>query len=50
MQLYDKGIYYEPDCSDTELNHAMLVVGYGRDNTDSNGIHCYGDYWMVKNR
>ena len=47
MQLYDSGVYYEPDCSETELNHAMLVVGYGR---DDNGKHCYSDYWTVKNR
>jgi C1A family cysteine protease len=40
--LYKSGIYYEPKCSSTSLNHAILVVGYG---TDENGV----DYWLIKN-
>lgn len=44
FRYYTTGIYYDTDCSKTNLNHAMLVVGYC---TDSNtGL----DYWILKNR
>ena len=44
FQYYTDGIYYDTDCNQSGLNHAMLVVGYG---TDSNsGV----DYWILKNR
>ncbi|XP_042910064.1 cathepsin L-like peptidase [Parasteatoda tepidariorum] len=38
---YQSGIYDEEFCSTSELDHAVLVVGYGTEN----GL----DYWLVKN-
>merc|ERR1711988_155361 len=41
FQLYKSGVYYEPNCSSTKLDHGVLTVGYNTDGSDQ--------YWIVKN-
>lgn len=40
------GIYFEKECSSDELDHGVLVVGYGFEGEDVDGKK----YWIVKNR
>ncbi|XP_036333892.1 cathepsin L1 [Rhagoletis pomonella] len=41
LLLYKKGIYADEECNKGEVNHAVLVVGYGSEGGK--------DYWIVKN-
>ena len=42
FQFYSSGVYDESSCSSTNLDHAVLIVGYG---TTKDGKK----YWLVKN-
>ena len=39
---YKSGIYSSSGCSSSNVNHAVIVVGYGNENGK--------DYWLIKNR
>ncbi|XP_063216282.1 procathepsin L-like [Bacillus rossius redtenbacheri] len=41
FQLYKDGVYFEPDCSSAQLDHGVLVVGYGGEEDSQ--------FWIVKN-
>ncbi|XP_029437298.1 cathepsin K-like isoform X2 [Rhinatrema bivittatum] len=41
FQSYSKGVYYDPDCNVDDINHAVLVVGYG--------VQKGKKYWIIKN-
>lgn len=37
------GVYYDPECNKDDINHAVLLVGYGVSGKGK-------QYWIVKNR
>ncbi|XP_073465114.1 cathepsin S-like [Aquarana catesbeiana] len=41
FKTYKKGVYYDPNCRPKTPTHAVVIVGYGRENGD--------DYWLIKN-
>jgi C1A family cysteine protease len=39
---YKSGVYFEEECPVEEMNHAIVIVGYGSDKA-------LGDYWIIRN-
>jgi cathepsin L len=47
FQFYSSGVYSDPACSSTRLDHGVTAVGYGNDKKTGGGGG--GDYYIVKN-
>ncbi|KAK1343846.1 hypothetical protein QTO34_014400, partial [Cnephaeus nilssonii] len=45
FQFYYEDIYYEPNCSSKDMDHSVLVVGYGSEGGESKN----NKFWIVKN-
>merc|ERR1711872_869615 len=45
FHFYKKGVYHDAKCSSVHLDHGVLVVGYGTEQSNGKGK----DYWLVKN-
>ncbi|XP_069505840.1 cathepsin K [Ambystoma mexicanum] len=41
FQFYSKGVYYDPECNGTNIDHAVLAVGYG--------MQKGAKHWIIKN-
>lgn len=46
FQFYKEGVYNETSCSQTALDHGVLVTGYGEFKHMGGAMH---DFWWVKN-
>jgi cathepsin F len=46
LQFYHKGVFDPPKCNPTELNHAVLMIGYGAQKSTIWGAQ---PYWLIKN-
>lgn len=46
LPFYFSGILHDRKCSNTTVNHVVLVVGYGSEGEETDGKK----YWLVKNR
>lgn len=49
FRFYKSGIYYEPQCSTTRLNHGVLLVGFGVDPNPIDASLPGKDYYLIKN-
>lgn len=39
---YESGVFFEENCPQDEMNHAIVIVGYGSDRV-------LGDFWWIRN-
>ncbi|KAM9986066.1 hypothetical protein ACTFIZ_004319 [Dictyostelium cf. discoideum] len=50
FQFYSSGIYYEPSCNSTDLNHSVLIVGFSDSSTTITTTSTdSSNYWIVQN-
>jgi len=51
FMLYKAGVFVDQTCSNSQdaLNHGVLVVGYGTDDSIKKTKDSNGEYWTVKN-
>ena len=44
FQSYKSGIYFDEKCNHDELNHGVLLIGYGTEKLNNTNV----DYWILK--